>query len=109
MQCCASKLIASVQMYKFLLGYFSDGTFADLLLVLGVGVRIIDDHRISRLQIEAAAGCANGQQEDEHRALLCIEPLNSLLPVVCSTILTALLQGYASTNDHEQVRTQHQA
>lgn len=55
---------------------------AHLLLVLWVGVWVIDDHSVRRLQVETSAGRADGQQEDERLAVLLVELLDGLLPAV---------------------------
>lgn len=41
-------------------------TSNSLLLVLWVRVRVIDDDRVSRLQVETTTSGTDGQQEDEH-------------------------------------------
>jgi hypothetical protein len=53
---------------------------ARLLLVLGVGVGVVDDHRVGTLQVEPAPGRANGEQEDERRAARLVELPDGALP-----------------------------
>lgn len=52
-----------------------------LLLVLGVGVGVVDDHRVGGLQVEAPPGRAYGQQEQERSAVGGVEALYGRLPV----------------------------
>ena len=53
-----------------------------LLLVLGVGVRVVHHHCVGCLQVQAPAGCSDAQQEDEDLAVGCIEALDGSLPAM---------------------------
>ena len=51
-----------------------------LLLILGVGVRVIHHHCVGCLQVRAPASGPDAQQEDEDLAVGCIEALDGNLP-----------------------------
>ena len=53
-----------------------------LLLILGVGVRVIHHHCVGCLQVQAPAGSPDAQQEDEDLTVGCIEALDGNLPAV---------------------------
>ena len=53
---------------------------ADLLLILGVGIGVIDDDCVSSLQIEASSSRPDGQQEYERRAVGTVEFLDIRFP-----------------------------
>ena len=53
---------------------------AHLLLVLGVGVWVVHDHRVSGLEVEAPPSSADGQQEDEALAVGRVEGAYGCLP-----------------------------
>lgn len=52
-----------------------------LLLVLRVGIRIIDDDRVGRLQVQPPPSSTDGQKEEERGAVFGIEALDGRLPV----------------------------
>lgn len=51
-----------------------------LLFVFGVGIRIVDDDCICRLQIQAPPSCSDAEQEDEGLCVWPIELLDGFLP-----------------------------
>ena len=58
----------------------SVGPGNSLLLVLGVGVRVIHHHCVGCLQVQAPAGSSDAQQKDEDFAVWRIELLDGGLP-----------------------------
>ena len=64
-----------------------------LLLVLGVGVRVVDDNRVGGLEVEAAPRRPNGQQKYEALTVWCVELLDRRLPADVESFIKPILKA----------------
>jgi hypothetical protein len=71
-----------------------------LLLVLGVGVGVVHDDSVSRLQVETATSGSDREEEDEDRRVWRVEVLNRGLPLVegAATVDATVLEFLACTS-----------
>jgi hypothetical protein len=66
------------------------GSGYGLLLVLGVGVRVVDHHGVSGLQVQAPARRPDAEQEDEGVRVWLVEPLDRLFPAKLGLVRKSL-------------------